>query len=474
MKLVGFGFVVLAAAAAAACSAEAPSSSPSTTGPSAGGPEAPATTSVRHRSDITPVTRVEDALPGVFIPAFLDCRDPLPGEKSSSADGKVCTHVSIAGATEPGKSFASYASCDLVRTQRPYYAQSSNTKATDPKDARLKDAAYMAEVAWAKQEVAATGCACCHDAKIAPDGASKWDIAGPGIWLDTVSNKGLALFAGLADSSVLGAYPADQNHGFDRTSVGLPSTDPARLKKLVVGELARRGVSEAEARKVAPFGGPIYEASIAVPERCGAGEGVDPDGNVMWQGGSARYVYVLEAGSKNPGVPPNLDRPAGTVWRLDVLPSAAAVESGLRYGTTPGTGSYQDTPAEGLAPSLTKGRTYFLHVLHDMGLPITSCTFVYGEPVAAAPPPTSTTPPPVTTSTDGGAPTTPVNAFGRTCKESKECEGVASYCAVMPGKTTGYCTATGCKTNASVCPTGWSCFDVSLFQPGAPSICTKP
>ncbi len=426
---------------------------------------------MRHRSDVTPVTRVEDALPGVFIPAFPDCRAPLAGETTSSPGGKVCTQVSIAGATEPGKSFAAYASCDVVRTQRPYYAQSSNTKPTDAKDARLKDAPYMAEVEWAKREVAATGCACCHDAKIAPDGASKWDIDAQGIWLDTVSNKGLALFAGLADSSVLGAYPADQNHGFDRTTVGLPSTDPARMKKLVVGELARRGVTEAEARKVAPFGGPIYEASIAVPGPCGPGEGIEPDGTVKWVGGGARYVYVLEAGSKNPGVPPNLDRPTGTVWRLDVLPNAQPVDSGLRYGTTPGT-SYQDTPAEGLAPSLAKGRTYTLHVLRDVGLPMTSCTFIFGEPLAtAAPAPSS--PPPATTSTDGGA-SPPVNAFGRTCKENKECEGVASYCAVMPGKTTGYCTATGCKTNASVCPSGWSCFDISLFQPGAPSICTKP
>ncbi|MBL8606432.1 MAG: hypothetical protein JNL38_03895, partial [Myxococcales bacterium] len=65
-------------------------------------------------------------------------------------------------------------------------------------------------------------------------------------------------------------------------------------------------------------------------------------------------------------------------------------------------------------------------------------------------------------------------AWGRECKESKECAAEASYCALMPGKTTGYCTATGCKANASVCPEGWGCFDVSAFQPGAPSICTKP
>jgi hypothetical protein len=439
MKLSLLGTVALAVAGTlAACS-----SSTSDTADAAG--------SVRHRSDITPVTRVEDAIPGVFIPAFPDCRVPLAG--------KICTNVSIAGATEEGKSFASYASCEIVRTQRPYYPSKPTTPLTAADDPRLKDAAYMAEVEWSRAQVAASGCVCCHDAQLAPRGASRWDIRAPGIWLDSVSNEGLALFAGLADSSVLGAYPAAENHGFDRTAVGLPSVDPARMKKLVVGELTRRGVTEEQARTVKPFGGPIYDASVRAPGRCGAGEGVDPTDSVMWKGGPARYVYVLEAGSKNPGVPPNLDRPAGTVWRLDVLASGSAVDSGLTYGTTPD-GSFQDTPAEGLAPKLVKGRTYALVALRDVGLPTTSCTFVYGEPLATEDPP---------------APRAPATAaFGKACADSKECSAEASYCALMPGGTSGYCTTTGCKEDASVCPEGWSCFDVSMFQPGAPSICTKP
>lgn len=419
----------------------------------------PSEVAVRYRSDVAPVTRVEDAKRGVFIPGFVDCRAPLPGESATRADGKVCTNVAISGATEAGRRFSSYAACDVVRTQRPYYPAAPAPRPTETA-AGGGDASLSAEVEWARGQVAATGCACCHDGKVTPRGASKWDIGAPGNWLDTVSNDGLALFAGLADSSVLGAYPAADNHGFDRTAVGLPSNDPARMRKLVVAELARRGVSEEQARAVKPFGGPIYESSVRAPKACGAGEGVDPEGKVRFKGGTARYVYVLEAGSKNPGVPPNLDRPAGTVWRLDVLPSADPVESGLAYGTTPD-GSYQDTPAATPAPALVKGRTYLLTALRDVGLPVTSCTFVYGEPLATVDPPAAPRPP-------------ASGAFGKDCTDSKECSGEASYCALQPGKTTGYCTATGCTSNASVCPAGWGCFDVSAFQPGAPSICTKP
>lgn len=428
--------------------------------PSTGGSGPPAD-GITHRSDIVPITRVEDAKPGVFIPPFLDCRAPLAGETTASPGGKVCTHVSIAGATEADKGFARYAACDVVRTQRPYYP-AAPAKVPATSDPRLGDKDFMGELAWARSQIAATGCACCHDSQITPRGASQWDISAGPIWLDTLSDAGLALFAGLADSSVLGAYPAADNHGFDRAATGVPTTDTARMRRFIQAELTRRGIDEAKARSVPPFGGPIYENSVRPAVACSAGEGVDPQGRVVFRGGAARYVYVLEAGSKNPGVPPNLDRPQGTVWRLDVLPSADALPSGLAYGTTPA-GSYQDTPAQGAAPALVKGRTYQLTALRDVGLPITSCLFVFGEPLSTAPP---TTPAP-----DAGAPS---GAFGTTCSDDTACSGAATYCALQPGGSSGYCTATGCKDNPSVCPSGWGCMDLSRFRPGAPSICTKP
>lgn len=441
-------------------------------------PPTSVTDTITHRSDVTPITRVADAQQGAVIPPFLDCRAPKAGETTSDPSGKVCTQVSIAGATEPGKAFDQYASCDVVRTQRPYYpAPPAKVPAAD--DPRLSDTAFMAELAWAKSQIASTGCACCHDALIAPRGPSNWDISASNVWLDTVSDSGLALFAGLADSSVLGAYPASENHGFDRTATGIPTTDTARMRAFVVAELARRGVSEAQARMVPPFGGPIYANSVRPPEACGPGEGVDPSGRVFFRGGKARYVYVLAQGSKNPGVPPNLDRPTGTVWRLDVLPSASATDSGLTYGTTPA-GTYQDTPAQGAAPALVMGRTYQLTALLDVGVPVTNCLFTFGEPLATAADAgvPATTDAGTPAATDAGTPATDAGAsadnFGAACADSTECTGTATYCAVQPGSRTGYCTVTGCKETPSVCPARWGCFDLSIFQPGGPSFCTKP
>lgn len=409
------------------------------------------------RSDIVPVTRVEDAKPGVFIPPFADCRAPIAGDTTSKPDGKVCSNVSLAGATEPGKAFSRYASCDVVRTQRPYYP-SRPAKVSDPNDPRLNDKAFMDELAWAKSQIASTGCVCCHDASVVSQGASQWDIGAGPIWLDTLSDSGLALFAGLADSSVLGAYPAAENHGFDRNEAGIPTTDTPRMKRFLGAELARRGISEAKARAIPPFGGPIYDNAVRPPTQCAAGEGIEPDGRIAWNGGNARYVYVLAAGSKNPGVPPNFDRPAGTVWRLDVLPSADAIATGLRFGTTP-KGSYQDIPVKGPAQALEKGRTYQLSVLKDVGIPLANCLFTFGTPIVAAPKP------------DAG----PASAeYGATCTTDASCAAPTSYCAKMPGASSGYCTRTGCKEDPSICPSGWGCFDSSRFQPGGPAFCSKP
>lgn len=328
------------------------------------------------RSAVTPVRDPKQAKPNTVIPPFVDCRAPQAGQTGASADGKVCTPVAVAGCTETGKYYPDYASCEVVRTQRPYWPKpaAATPKSDDP---RLQDAAFMRELSWVTEQARATACTCCHDSKQAPAGPSQWYIDAAPIWTDTVSDSGIVLFAGLADSSVLGAYPAEENNGFQRTETGFPSTDAARMRAFFVNELARRNISEEKARATPPFGGPLYAISQAPPKPCGDGVGIMSDGSIRWSGDAkARYVYVLESGSKNPGVPPNLDLPKGTLWRLDVLASADALAAGFRYGTTPA-GSFQAFPETGRAPALVSGKTYHLAVMRDLAFPAENCLFTY-------------------------------------------------------------------------------------------------
>ena len=76
--------------------------------------------------------------------------------------------------------------------------------------------------------------------------------------------------------------------------------------------------------------------------------------------------------------------------------------------------------------------------------------------------------------TDAAAETTPAGMFGTTCTmsgDSAECAAPAPYCAVQPGATMGYCTATDCKANPSICPPGWTCFDITAINL---NFCFKP
>ena len=415
--------------------------------PNTDAPASTRATSVTLREDVEAVRRVEDAMPGVFIPPYVDCRDG------------VCANVAISGCTEPGNYFPDHASCDIVRTQRPFWPAppASEPKSDDP---RLSDAEFMGELAWMTREIEASGCTCCHDSRTNDGKVGQWDIHRGPIWLDTLSNGGLALFLGLADSSSLGAYPSADNFGFDRMQTGIPTTDTARMQAFLRRELERRGMTEEQARAVPPFGGPIYANRVAKPEDCSTkGMGVDPELGVQFGSAPARYVYILADGSSNPGVPPNLDLPEGTLWRLDVLPSAAPVASGLRYGTTP-QGSFQAFPARDEAPQLARGQRYQLYALRDVGLPVANCYFTFGAPVVA-------TPAAAAPKAEPGA------GFGAACESDASCTGAANYCAKMPGQSNGTCTVSGCKEQPSVCPNGFSCFDLSQFSVGLPSICMK-
>ena len=73
---------------------------------------------------------------------------------------------------------------------------------------------------------------------------------------------------------------------------------------------------------------------------------------------------------------------------------------------------------------------------------------------------------------DGTAMTFP--HFGDVCTGDPDCIAPTDYCAKYPSDPTGYCTRTGCLTDPTICPGGWSCLDLSVYLPGLPAICLKP
>ena len=93
-------------------------------------------------------------------------------------------------------------------------------------------------------------------------------------------------------------------------------------------------------------------------------------------GGKARYLYVLDLNSTSPGVPPNLDTPMGTQWRVDVpWLNGTPVESGtIKYGVVP-EGLTQRSPLTGAPAPLEAGKQYYLYVLQDVAIPVTRCLF---------------------------------------------------------------------------------------------------
>lgn len=314
-----------------------------------------------------------------YVPEYEICVDPIDDVSGQAADGKVCTWNQMSGCTEDGRRFEDYGNCEEIRTQRPYAPVPPND--TQPAvDVRMDDPVYAAEVAWVKGQIDSCACVCCHKSSVTPEGAAIFDTEHPNNFVNSFTDWGLAFSARVFDSSLLGAYPAPENNGFGRDTAGLPSVDQARLKAFFDGELAHRNVDIAEYAALNPQPEIFHRQAIFEPLPCENGEGVKTDGTVNWTGGRARYVYVLEDGSENPGNPPNMDKPEGTLWRIDTLPPAVPAKTGeTRYGVVP-EGHEQELPVGGAAPApLVEGQTYLMFAFADIGVPMTRCTFVYGQ-----------------------------------------------------------------------------------------------
>jgi hypothetical protein len=65
------------------------------------------------------------------------------------------------------------------------------------------------------------------------------------------------------------------------------------------------------------------------------------------------------------------------------------------------------------------------------------------------------------------------SGFGAACEGDTECtEEEAPYCAISPIDPIGFCTVTGCSTDQSLCPEGWSC-NTAYMAFGAPDFCSE-
>ncbi|HMV65853.1 MAG TPA: hypothetical protein PKA64_03300 [Myxococcota bacterium] len=321
-------------------------------------------------------------LDNVFPQPERVCRDPLPGEPAGASEGgQVCTWQMISGSTEEGRRFSDYASCDPVRQQRGYSPVPPNDRYAEP-DPRMDDPDYVAEVDWLRGQIRASGCVCCHDSE-APNGPSVFDADAPGNLMNQFNDNGLAMGAGYISTVGFGAFPPEDNNGFARADLShpndsiFPTTDMPRMMRLFAAELAWRGRKAEDFAGLDYGAGPLDTLRRFRPGLCSPGEGMDADGTLRWRPGRVRYLYVLEADATTPTVPPNLDLPDGTIWRLDLRDGADPVPSGVvRYGVVPPVMT-QRFPADGAAPpALERGKPYYLVASADVVYPISRCLFI--------------------------------------------------------------------------------------------------
>ncbi|MBV72374.1 MAG: hypothetical protein CMH52_13700 [Myxococcales bacterium] len=303
------------------------------------------------------------------------------GYLKTAADGsrELCIWHHPAGCVPEGMEFAEVVSCDNVRTNGPsWFIPPVQRFKTDP--ALFQDPEYRNELAWTRDQVAASGCACCHSSKVSGY-ASMFDIDTPGSWLDTLSITAVVMGAGMAtEHTYLGYFPPEMNFGFDRETTIYATTDVPRMQAFFRKEFERRGGTQADVEEARETFIRINGSLIEPATVCGTGEGLDEDGRLIWNGGPARQVYIQDVGAQNPGSPPTHDKPEQTLWALYSYTSADAMVSGtIMPGDVPSIAEQAVPEASETAPVFEDGRTYRLFVTPDFISPaLANCTFTFG------------------------------------------------------------------------------------------------
>ena len=172
-------------------------------------------------TSVTEVQSIPEGYEAVLVMPYEECSEPLAGDEDLATDGEICVNVFISGASPYGTRFSDYGDCDSVRTNRPTgdYPIPNNSTEDDP---RLEDPQYVEDLQWTKMQHEATACSCCHSSAITSE-IGMYDIDSGVIWTDSLTDRGLAIMSGDLDSSILGYFEPEDNHGFIREDIGAPS-----------------------------------------------------------------------------------------------------------------------------------------------------------------------------------------------------------------------------------------------------------
>jgi cytochrome c553 len=133
-----------------------------------------------------------------------------------------------------GELFSDSYDCDLVEGPCSSVRLGATIEVGDPDPERLDDP----DLAWSTAQLASCSCICCHN----EDGVSahiwSWDYAPA--WTDTISSERLETLMEYAGHRGDILQP-EENNGFRRDIIGLPTNDPERMRAFAQRELARRG-----------------------------------------------------------------------------------------------------------------------------------------------------------------------------------------------------------------------------------------
>ncbi len=135
-----------------------------------------------------------------------------------------------------GERFDASYSCEKVEGPCTDVERGQASRQVDePDPARLTDP----DLGWAQDQLLSCSCSCCHrDAGVS---AHVWssDFV-DAVWTDSASDARLQAL--LEYPPHPGELAAEDNNGFTRDDLAMPTTDPARMRAFLERELLRRGV----------------------------------------------------------------------------------------------------------------------------------------------------------------------------------------------------------------------------------------